>query len=113
MDNTKPNGQNGPNEPNRQIRQFVTLDLLEDFATELMGYVFMKPNQIAKITSNDAMDLAKKGRGIPLYMTPVNQNCTEYFNNFIDIGGLNQLHEYIKCEQYNRFVRRDITPNPN
>ena len=86
--------------PNRKL----TNQVVEDFQDELNRYTQMNSEQIKKITSNESINLAKLGHGIPISMISGQPACKTLLQRFLDIGGPYQLREFIQCERYIRFM---------
>ena len=82
----------------------LTDKLVADFQTELDRYTYMKPEQTKQITSDESLNLAKLGQGIPISMISGQPACKGLLRKFLDVGGPYQLREYIHCEQYIRFM---------
>jgi hypothetical protein len=86
--------------PNRKL----TNQVVEDFQDELNRYTQMNSEQIKKITSNESINLAKLGHGIPISMISGQPACKTLLRRFLDVGGPYQLSQFIYCEQYIRFM---------
>lgn len=91
---------NHSNLPTRKL----TDKLVADFQTELDHYTVMTPYRVKKITSDESLNLAKLGQGIPISMIFVQPACKGLLRKFLDVGGPYQLREFIHCEQYIRFM---------
>jgi len=82
----------------------LTDKLVADFQTELDHYTVMSSYRVKKITSDESMNLAKLGQGIPISMISGQPTCKGLLREFLDVGGPYQLREFIHCEQYIRFM---------
>ena len=78
----------------------LTDKLVGDFQAELDRYTQMNFEQIKNITSDESMNLAKLGHGIPANMILSHKYCKVLLQNFRDIGGPYQLRKFIHCEQH-------------
>ena len=93
----------------------LTDKLVADFQTELDHYTVMTPYRVEKITSDESMNLAKLGHGIPISMISGQPACKGLLRKFLDVGGPYQLREFIQCDknykQFNYLIRSGIYSN--